>query len=77
MRRVGLAVIVALSLFAALLASEAQQPTRVHRIAYLLNTTREQEPFLETFLEAMRVALHLSRGQLRHITYTESNGHEF
>jgi ABC-type uncharacterized transport system substrate-binding protein len=73
MRVIGLAVIVALGLFAALLAGEAQQPTRVHRIGYLLGTTREQEPFLETFLEAMR-ALGYVEGQNLVMEYRAAKG---
>src|SRR5712691_11286213 len=44
------------------LAPEAQQPTHVHRIGYLLGTTREQEPYVEAFLEGMR-ALGYVEGQ--------------
>ena len=36
------------------LAAHAQPPTHVHRIGYLLGTTREQEPYVEGFLEGMR-----------------------
>jgi putative ABC transport system substrate-binding protein len=54
LRSVALMTALALSILLAPLAAEAQPPTHVHRIGYLLGTTREQEPFLETFLEAMR-----------------------
>src|SRR2546428_9340240 len=44
------------------LAAHAQPPTHVHRIGYLLGTTREQEPYVEGFLEGMR-ALGYVEGQ--------------
>jgi putative ABC transport system substrate-binding protein len=44
------------------LAAVAQPPTHVYRIGYLLGTPREQEPFLEAFLEGMR-ALGYVEGQ--------------
>jgi putative ABC transport system substrate-binding protein len=47
-------VTLTLGLLVAPLISEAQPPTPVHRIGYLLGATRAQEPFLEDFLEAMR-----------------------
>ena len=56
------------------LASEAQPPTHVHRIGYLLGGTREQEPFLEAFLEAMR-ALGYVEGQNLVIEYCAADGH--
>jgi putative tryptophan/tyrosine transport system substrate-binding protein len=54
---IGLLVIftLALGLLVAPLAAEAQPPTPVYRIGYLLGATREQEPFVEAFLEEMRV----------------------
>jgi putative tryptophan/tyrosine transport system substrate-binding protein len=53
---VGLMVTLALAVLVAPRAPEAQPPTHVHvhRIGYLLGTTREREPFLEAFLEEMR-----------------------
>ena len=51
---VGCIVTLTLSLLVAPLAAEGQPPTHVHRIGYLLGATREQEPFVETFLEEMR-----------------------
>jgi putative tryptophan/tyrosine transport system substrate-binding protein len=52
---VGLLLTLVLSLLVAPLATEAQPPTPVYRIGYLLGATREQEPFVEAFLEGMRV----------------------
>jgi putative ABC transport system substrate-binding protein len=51
---VGCIVTLILSLLAAPLAADAQPPGKVARIGYLLGTTREQEPAVEAFLEAMR-----------------------
>jgi putative ABC transport system substrate-binding protein len=67
-------MILTLSLLAMLLTVEAQPPTHVHRIGYLLGTTREQEPFLETFLEAMHT-LGYVEGQNLVIEYREAAGH--
>jgi ABC-type uncharacterized transport system substrate-binding protein len=61
------------SILVAPLAPEAQQPTRVHRIGYLLGTTREQEAFLEAFLEAMR-ALGYVEGQNLVMEYRAAEG---
>jgi putative ABC transport system substrate-binding protein len=61
-RTLGLVVTFALSLCVEPLAAEAQPPTHVYRIGYLLGTTRAQEPSLEAFLEAMR-ALGYVEGQ--------------
>jgi ABC transporter substrate binding protein len=58
----ALLIIFTLGLLVAPLAAEAQPPTHVHRIGYLLGTTREQEPALEAFLEGMR-ALGYVEGQ--------------
>ena len=58
MRRtiIGFIIICALGCLGVVpLAAVAQQPTHVYRIGYLLGTPREPEPFLETFLEGMRV----------------------
>jgi hypothetical protein len=51
----ALLITLALGLLVAPLAAEAQPPTPVYRIGYLLGATREQEPFVEAFLEGMRV----------------------
>jgi ABC-type uncharacterized transport system substrate-binding protein len=50
---VGCIVTLTLSLLGMPLAAVAQPPTHVYRIGYLLGGTREQEPYLEAFLEAM------------------------
>jgi len=55
------------------LAPEAQQPTHVHRIGYLLGTTREQEPYVEGFLEGMR-ALGYVEGQNLVMEYRYAEG---
>jgi hypothetical protein len=47
-------IILVLGILVAPRAPEAQPPTHVYRIGYLLGTTREREPFLEAFLEEMR-----------------------
>ena len=54
LRSVALIPALALSMLLASLAAEAPPPPHVHRIGYLLSTTREQEPFLEVFLEELR-----------------------
>ena len=72
MRMIGL--VLALGLVFAPLAVEAQPPTHVHRIGYLLGTTREQEPFLEAFLEAMR-ALGYVEGQNLVMEYRAAEEH--
>jgi putative tryptophan/tyrosine transport system substrate-binding protein len=69
-----LTVVLMLSILVAPLAAEAQPPTHVHRIGYLLGTTREQEAFLETFLEAMR-ALGYVEGQNLVMEYRAADGH--
>src|SRR5262245_28678646 len=61
------------SVLAGPLAVRAQQPTRVYRIGYLLGTTREQEAFLEDFLEAMR-ALGYVEGQNLVMEYRAAKG---
>jgi putative tryptophan/tyrosine transport system substrate-binding protein len=58
----ALLIILTLGLLVAPLAAQAQPPTPVHRIGYLLGTTRAQEPALEAFLEGMR-ALGYVEGQ--------------
>jgi putative ABC transport system substrate-binding protein len=62
MKTIALIMTLALGLLVAPLAAEAQPPTPVPRIGYLLGATREQEPFVETFLEPMR-ALGYVEGQ--------------
>src|SRR5262245_43242234 len=69
----GCIVMLTLSLLAAPLAAHAQPPTHVHRIGYLLGTTREQEPFLEAFLEEMR-ALDYVEGQNFVMEYRGAEG---
>jgi putative ABC transport system substrate-binding protein len=55
MKAIALFMSLVLSLLVAPLAVEAQPATHVYRIGYLLGATREQEPFVEAFLEGMRV----------------------
>ena len=69
----GCIVMLTLGLLAAPLAAHAQPPTHVHRIGYLLGTTREQEPLLEAFLEAMR-ALGYVEGQNLVMEYRAAEG---
>ena len=69
----GCIVMLTLGLLAAPLAVHAQPPTHVHRIGYLLGTTREQEPLLEAFLEAMR-ALGYVEGQNLVMEYRGAEG---
>ncbi len=71
---VGLVATLALALLLAPLAPEAQPPTHVHRIGYLLVTTREQDIYLETFLETMR-ALGYVEGQNLSMEYRAAEGH--
>src|SRR6266851_3460493 len=72
---VGLVVTLALSLLAAPLAPEAQQPKHVHRIGVLsaLGTTPGRDPFVEAFLEGMR-ALGYVEGQNLVIEYRGTEG---
>jgi ABC-type uncharacterized transport system substrate-binding protein len=71
---IGLIITCALGcLFVAPLAPEAQPPTHMYRIGYLLGGTREQEPFLEAFLEAMR-ALGYVEGQNLVLEYRAAAG---
>src|SRR5262245_4639728 len=56
------------------LAVEAQPPTPVYRIGYLLGTTREQEAYVETCVEAMR-ALGYVAGQNLILEYRAAEGH--
>ena len=72
-RAIGLLVTLALGLLVAPLAAEAQPPTHVHRIGYLLGTTRAQEPLLEAFLEGMR-ALGYVEGQNLVMEYRAAEG---
>jgi putative ABC transport system substrate-binding protein len=67
-------MILALSLLAVPLAATAQTPDKVYRIGYLMGTTREQEPYLEAFLEAMRT-LGYVEGQNLVMEYREAAGH--
>jgi putative ABC transport system substrate-binding protein len=62
-----------LVLLVAPLAAEAQQPTHVHRIGVLLDTTREQVPHVGAFLEGMR-ALGYIEGQNLVLEYREAEG---
>jgi ABC-type uncharacterized transport system substrate-binding protein len=71
---IGLLLTLALSLLVAPLATAAQPPTPVYRIGYLLGTTREQGPYLEAFLEAMR-ALGYVEGQNLVMEYRAAAGH--
>jgi putative ABC transport system substrate-binding protein len=66
-------VMLTLSLLVASFIAHAQPPTHVHRIGYLLGTIREQEPFLEAFLEAMR-ALGYVEGQNLVMEYRAAEG---
>jgi putative ABC transport system substrate-binding protein len=70
---VGCIVTLTISLLGVPLAAAVQPPTHVHRIGYLLGTTRAQEPFLETFLEAMRV-LGYVEGQNLVLEYRAAKG---
>jgi ABC-type uncharacterized transport system substrate-binding protein len=70
---IRLVVTLALVLFTAPLAAVAQQPTHVHRIGYLLGGTREQEPYVEAFLEGMR-ALGYVEGQHFVMEFREAEG---
>jgi putative tryptophan/tyrosine transport system substrate-binding protein len=72
-RTVGFFVTLVLTLLVAPLAADAQPPPHVHRIGYLLGATREQEPFVETFLEAMR-ALGYVEGQNLVMEYRTAEG---
>jgi putative ABC transport system substrate-binding protein len=69
----GWIITLTLSLLVALLAAEAQPPTHVHRIGYLLGTTREQQLYVEAFLEGMR-ALGYVEGQHFVMEYREAAG---
>jgi ABC-type uncharacterized transport system substrate-binding protein len=69
----AIALLIALALLVAPLAAEAQPPTPVYRIGYLLGATREQEPLLEEFLEAMR-ALGYVEGQNLVMEYRAAEG---
>ena len=71
---VGCIVTLTLSLLAAPLAADAQPSAKVARIGYLLGTTREQEPGLEDFLEAMR-ALGYVEGQNLVMEYRAAEEH--
>jgi putative tryptophan/tyrosine transport system substrate-binding protein len=73
-RAIALLITLALALLVAPLASEAQPPLQVPRVGYLLGATREQEPFLEEFLEAMR-ALGYVEGQNLLMEYRAAAGH--
>jgi putative tryptophan/tyrosine transport system substrate-binding protein len=72
-RALALLVTLALGLLVAPLAATAQPPTPVHRVGYLLGSTREQEPALEAFLEGMR-ALGYVEGQNLVMEYRAAEG---
>jgi ABC-type uncharacterized transport system substrate-binding protein len=72
-RALALLVTLALGLLVAPLAATAQSPTPVHRVGYLLGSTREQEPALEAFLEGMR-ALGYVEGQNLVMEYRAAEG---
>src|SRR5712691_7146508 len=75
-RAVGCLMTLTLSLLAAPLIAEAQQPKHVHRIGVLsgLGTTPERHPFVEAFLEGMR-ALGYVEGQNLVLEYRGAVGH--
>src|SRR5262245_16142635 len=73
-RILGLIVTLTLSALVTPFAPEAQPPAHVHRIGYLLGTTREQDIYLETFLETMR-ALGYVEGQNLRMEYRGAEGH--
>src|SRR5262245_1146218 len=70
---VGCIVTLTLSLLGVPIAAAAQPPPHVHRVGYLLGTTREQEPLLEDFLKAMR-ALGYVEGQNLVMEYRAAEG---
>jgi putative tryptophan/tyrosine transport system substrate-binding protein len=72
-RTIARLITLALGLLVAPLAAASQPPAHVHRIGYLLGTTREQEPLLEAFLEAMR-ALGYVEGQHFVMEYRAAEG---
>ena len=73
-RILGLIVTLTLRVLVTPLAVDAQPPTHVHRIGYLSsNSTREQNPFLEAFLEGMR-ALGYVEGQNLVLEYRTAAG---
>jgi putative ABC transport system substrate-binding protein len=61
-RTIGLLVTLTLGVLVAPLIAEAQPPTHVHRIGVLAGGTREQDTYVEAFLEGMR-ALGYVEGQ--------------
>jgi putative ABC transport system substrate-binding protein len=72
MRRIGLAVILILSLTLSPLAGEAQQAPKVHRIGLLL-TGNPPDPNVEAFQEALR-ELGYVEGQNLAVDYRWANG---
>ena len=54
MRRIGLAVVLAVSLLIAPLAAPAQQPGKVYRIGYLGTTAAVPPPIWDAFLLGLR-----------------------
>jgi putative tryptophan/tyrosine transport system substrate-binding protein len=72
-RTLGLLVTIALGLLVAPLAPEAQPPTHVYRIGVLAGGTREQDTYVEAFLEGMR-ALGYVEGQNLVVEYRGSAG---
>jgi ABC-type uncharacterized transport system substrate-binding protein len=72
MKAIAFMVLLALS-FTAMLAVEAQQPTHVHRIGVLLDTTPGQAPYMGAFLEGMRT-LGYVEGQHLVLEYRGTEG---
>ena len=72
MRRIGLAVVLTLSLGLAPLTAAAQPPTKVHRIGVLAGTTPNRA-YVEAFLEGMR-ALGYVEGQHLVMEYRAAEG---
>jgi putative ABC transport system substrate-binding protein len=70
---IGCIVTLSLSLCTAPLAAVAQQPTHVHRIGVLLDTTPERAPYMGAFLEGMR-ALGYVEGQHLILEYRGAEG---
>ena len=73
MNRTLSVLLITLALLVASLTAAAQPPTPVHRIGYLLGTTRAQEPALEAFMEGMR-ALGYVEGQNLVMEYRAAEG---
>jgi putative tryptophan/tyrosine transport system substrate-binding protein len=73
MRRSAIGLMLALAILVASLATEAQQPTHVHRIGVLLGTTPGRDPLVGAFLEGMR-ALGYVEGQHLVVEYRGAEG---